>query len=65
MRNAGRRTPKDDIIDHIEDQVLGGEGLSDDEVERLHRISAADLFLLQRLFFRAYDHGRKRGKEER
>lgn len=56
MRNNGKRTPKDDIIDMIEDECFE-EGFDDDTVERLHKMSAADLFLLQKLFNQARKNG--------
>ena len=39
------RTEKDYIIDEMEDESLGGSGLTDEEVGRLHRMTGAELFL--------------------
>ena len=61
MRNHGKRTPKDDIIDMIESD--SEVSFDDDAVEVLHRCTAADLFKLQTMFRLAFEAGKQSERE--
>jgi hypothetical protein len=64
MSSRGRWTDKDDIIDMIEKDYLEGEPIDEAFVDRLLKISKADLYMLQIIISKAHRAGVKKGKGE-
>ena len=52
MADNSRVTPKDIILDAIEDDIGANFAFEDDERETLRRLRQSDLFLLQRALMR-------------
>ncbi len=60
MSSRGRWTDKDEIIDRIEKESFNGESLAEDHVNRLLKMTKADLYMLQLLFSQAFKWGEKK-----